>query len=86
MNKILVFVSPTCGPCQLFKPQLRKAALETQSDYDEIDVSTEEGLEEAKKYNIQSSGQAIFFKDGEEKIRWISPKPANILVADINKL
>lgn len=86
MNKIVVFVSPTCGPCQLFKPQLRKAALETTSDYEEIDVSTEEGLEKAKQYNIQSSGQAIFFKNGEEKIRWSSPKPANILIEDIKKI
>lgn len=86
MNKIVVFISPTCGPCQLFKPQLRKAALDTCSDYEEIDVSTEEGLAEAAKYNIQSSGQAIFFKDNEEKIRWTSPKPANVLIADINKI
>ncbi len=84
MNKIVVFVSPTCGPCQLFKPQLRKAALDTCADYEEIDVSTPDGLTEASKYNIQSSGQAIYFKDGEEKIRWTTPKPANLLISEIN--
>lgn len=86
MNKIIVFVSPTCGPCQLFKPQLKKAAQETNVEYIEADVSTEEGLSEAKKYNIQSSGQAIFLKDDTVAIHWETPCSAVKVINDINAI
>lgn len=83
MKVIKVFVSPTCGPCQLFKPQLRQATFDLGIDYQEFDVSTEEGLNIAKQYNIQSSGQAIYFDGDVEKVRWVTPCPAAKIKADI---
>jgi hypothetical protein len=83
MKEIKVFVSPTCGPCQLFKPQLRQAALDLNIEYSEYDVSTEDGLAIAQQYNIQSSGQAIYFEDNIEKKRWTTPCPSSKIKSDI---
>lgn len=84
MKVIKVFVSPTCGPCQLFKPQLRQAALDLGIEYQEYDVTTDEGINLAKQYNIQSSGQAIYFENDNEKVRWTTPCPASKIKSDIS--
>lgn len=83
MKEIKIFVSPTCGPCQLFKPQLRKAALDLGIEYNEYDVSTNEGLNIAKEYGIKSSGQAIYFENNVEKFRWTRPCSSDIIKKDI---
>ncbi len=80
------FKSPTCGPCKMFAPQVKKAVSETQIKEEDYDVSTSEGLTEAAKYNITHSGAAILTDDsGKQIFVWEHPVPANKLIDDIKK-
>ena len=42
MKKIVLFKSPTCGPCKLFAPMVKQAVKELNIEYQEVDVSTDE--------------------------------------------
>ena len=86
MKKIVIFKSPTCGPCKLFAPQVKKAADELNLEYVEIDVTTDEGSKYARDNGITHSGCAWYSEDDQIKIRWEHPVPAAKLIADINKL
>ena len=86
MKKIILFKSPTCGPCKLFGPMVKQAAETIGAEYVEIDVSTDEGYEFASKNGIHRSGCAWYEVDGEVKLKWEQPVPADKLVSDINSL
>ena len=86
MKKLIIFTSPTCGPCQLFKPQVKEAASKLDIEYTEIDVTTDSGLQEANNFNVQNSGVAVYLIDNEEKKRWIKPCAAATLINDINAI
>lgn len=86
MKKLVIFKSPTCGPCKLFAPMVKQAAEAIEAEYIEIDVSTEDGLKFASENGINHSGCAWYEVDNEIKIRWDKPVPATKLLADINNL
>jgi thiol-disulfide isomerase/thioredoxin len=86
MKKLVIFKSPTCGPCKLFAPMVKQAAESIEAEYIEIDVSTEDGLKFASENGITHSGCAWYEVDNEIKIRWDKPVPATKLLADINNL
>ena len=52
--KLLVFTSPTCGPCRRQKAEIDEFLdLNPNVDVEVKDVSKEEDLEEARKHNVQ---------------------------------
>lgn len=85
-KKIVLFKSPTCGPCKLFAPVCKSVAEQISAEYIEIDVSTDEGVKVAEANGITHSGTAWYEKDGKIKIKWERPAPANKLIADIESL
>ena len=86
MKKLVLFKSPTCGPCKLFGPMVKQAATELNIEYVEVDVSTDEGSKYARENGITHSGCAWYEEDGNIKIRWEHPVPAKKLIADIEKV
>jgi thiol-disulfide isomerase/thioredoxin len=82
-KKIVLFKSPTCGPCKLFAPVCKQVAEQVQVEYEEIDVTTESGLAIAKQYNISHSGCALYIVDNEVKITWERPVPPAKMLADL---
>lgn len=86
MKKIVLFKSPTCGPCKLFAPQVKRAVEELKIEYTEVDVSTDEGSKYAQENGITHSGCAWYEEDGEIKIRWDHPVSASKLITDIKNL
>ena len=83
MKKLILFKSPTCGPCKLFAPVVKSAAEKLEAEYIEIDVSSDEGFELAKKYGIRNSGSAVYEIDEKVKFKWAQPVPLDKLLADI---
>lgn len=79
------FKSPTCGPCKMFAPQIKKAIEDTHIKLEEYDVSTENGLAEAQKYDVRNSGAAILLNDTEVIYTWPHPVPSSKLIEEINK-
>lgn len=85
MKKLIIFTAPTCGPCQLFKPQVKTAALNMNIAYEEIDVTTDDGLAKAKEFNINSSGIALYLIDNKEVIKFDKPCAAATIENMINE-
>ena len=84
MKKIILFKSPTCGPCKLFAPVCKQVAEQLNINFEEIDVTTTEGLAIAKQYNITHSGCALYIVDNEVKITWERPVPPAKMLSDLN--
>lgn len=88
---ILLFKSPTCGPCKMFQPQLEIAVKNFTNEAAElelsfVDVSTDEGVNIAEDYEITSSGTAILFLNTEPKnilFQWDRPKKSDDIITDI---
>lgn len=80
------FKSPTCGPCRMFAPQVKKAVTDTNIKEKDYDVSTPEGLNEANKYNVTHSGVAILTDDdGKTLFTWEHPAPSDQLIKVIKQ-
>jgi thiol-disulfide isomerase/thioredoxin len=78
--ELVIFKSPTCGPCKLFAPQCKQAADTLNINYREVDVTNEDGVKEAKKFSITSSGIALLLDNGNEVLRFDRPCPATMLI------
>ena len=85
MKELLLFKSPTCGPCKLFAPVCKQVADQLGITLIEVDVSTPDGLAIAKEYQISHSGCALYKESNEVKYRWERPVPANVMLADLQK-
>ena len=83
MKKIVLFKSPTCGPCKLFAPVCKQVAEQINVEYEEIDVTTTDGLDFAKKYNITHSGCALYFENDTVKFTWDRPVPPAKMLSDL---
>lgn len=83
MKKLILFKSPTCGPCKLFAPVVKEAAEKLEAEYIEMDVSSDEGFAEAKKYGLRNSGSAVYEIDGDVKFKWTQPVPLDKLLSDV---
>ncbi len=85
--ELKLFKSPTCGPCKMFEPQLKQAAKECNINLSICDVTTDEGLVEANKFNITNSGQAILINDNNIILyRWPHPVPAKTIIEQIKSI
>lgn len=85
-KKLILFKSPTCGPCKMFEPQLKKLAEQINAEYTFIDVTTELGLDYASKNGVTHSGEAWLMIDNDIKIRWNRPCAVEKLLADVKNI
>jgi thiol-disulfide isomerase/thioredoxin len=83
MKKIVLFKSPTCGPCKLFAPVLKGVAEKVGAEYVEIDVTSEEGFKYAEANGITHSGVAWYEENGDVKVKWERPAPEAKLLSDL---
>lgn len=85
-KKLILFKSPTCGPCKMFEPQLKKLAEAINAEYTFVDVTTESGLEHAKLYHVTHSGEALLMVNDEVKVRWNRPNAFEKLFAEVKEV
>jgi len=86
MKKFVMFKSPTCGPCKLFAPVVKQVAEKFEAEYEEVDVSTDEGYKFATENRITHSGCAWYEVDGKVVIRWEQPAPPTKLISDVENI
>lgn len=63
MNKILLFTSTRCAPCQVQKTILKDLTDKAMIQLEVLDIN--EHPDECTKYHVRSVPTMILFKDGE---------------------
>ena len=59
-NTVFIFTSPTCGQCKMLKPRIEAAAkVKDGYTFYEVDTTTPDGMELAKKYNVSMLPTAV---------------------------
>lgn len=61
-----LFTTQSCPKCPSFKKRLEEFS---NINVENVNASTPEGLDEARKYSVSSVPTAIFFENGNEKAR-----------------
>jgi len=70
-NAILViFTSPTCGPCHVLKPQLKRIIDELNGEVQGIEIDIDKDQEIAKQAGINGTPTVQLFKDKLLKKQW----------------
>lgn len=80
-NKILLFTSPTCGPCMMMKPAMADLANEHKDnyDYEVIDTHTDEGSALATRYRVRAVPTTVLLQDNNEVGFIVGAKPKDIM-------
>lgn len=63
-DRLVLFYSDSCEPCQKLKPVLEEVVVEEELNYQPVCVDTEEGLAMAKRYGVQGWPTFFIVKDG----------------------
>lgn len=59
-NTVFLFTSPTCGQCKILKPRIEKIAAANEAyTFYEVDTSTEEGMDLARKFAVSILPTAV---------------------------
>lgn len=59
-NTVFMFTSPTCGQCKMLKPRIEAAAsVKDRYTFYEVDTTSPDGMELAKKYNVSMLPTAV---------------------------
>ena len=61
MQTMLLFTGPNCPACSQFKNRIKH--LELTDKVTEVDTSTEEGMQQAKEYDIRAIPAILVLKD-----------------------
>ncbi|MEB3304255.1 MAG: thioredoxin-disulfide reductase [Cyanobacteriota bacterium] len=83
---LVVYTSPTCGPCHVLKPQLKRvlAELEGRAQGVEIDIETDQDI--ATQAGITGTPTVQLFLDKELKNQWKGVKQRSEFRQAINSL
>ena len=79
---ILLFTADWCKPCQSMKPIIKEVAEECSTDYEFINVETEDPR--IQKYLVMSTPTIVIEDGGMMKARLVGFQSADILKAAIN--
>jgi thioredoxin 1 len=66
---VVDFWAPWCGPCKMFAPVFEKVSAQVK-DVEFVKVNVQDHPEAANKLGISSIPTLVFFKDGEEVLRF----------------
>jgi len=67
---LVIFSSPTCGPCHVLKPQLKRVIKELQGKVLGIEIDIDKDQEIAKQAGINGTPTVQLFKDKLLKKQW----------------
>ena len=83
MINILYFSTKTCGPCQMFKPVVQQASVETGTNVNYIDAQDNQAM--AQAYSVTSVPTLIFLKNGQVVDRTTGAMPKQLLLNKIKQ-
>ena len=67
---LVIFSSPSCGPCHVLKPQLKRVIDELQGKVQGIEIDIDKDQEVAKQAGINGTPTVQLFKDKLLKKEW----------------
>ena len=67
---LVIFSSPTCGPCHVLKPQLKRVISELNGEVQGIEIDIDKDQEIAKQAGINGTPTVQLFKDKLLKKQW----------------
>lgn len=76
---VLDFSAAWCGPCRMLEPVLEELSKELAGRVSFYNADTDENLDLAMKYRIQSIPALLLFKNGEEVSRTVGFQPKDSL-------
>jgi thioredoxin len=73
---VVDFWAPWCGPCRMVAPEIARVASAHAGEYIIVKVNTDEVVDLADRFRIQSIPTMMVFKDGREAGRTAGAMPA----------
>ena len=67
---LVIFSSPSCGPCHVLKPQLKRVISELNGQVQGIEIDIDKDQEIAKQAGINGTPTVQLFKDKLLKRQW----------------
>ncbi len=67
---LVIFSSPTCGPCHVLKPQLKRVISELNGEVQGVEIDIDKDQEIAKQAGINGTPTVQLFKDKLLKKQW----------------
>jgi len=67
---LVIFSSPSCGPCHVLKPQLKRVINELRGEVQGIEIDIDKDQEIAKQAGINGTPTVQLFKDKLLKREW----------------
>ena len=67
---LVIFSSPSCGPCHVLKPQLKRVINELNGEVQGIEIDIDKDQDIAKQAGINGTPTVQLFKDKLLKRQW----------------
>lgn len=83
---VLDFWAPWCTNCRMMTPFVEKMATELDGQVNVIKVNSDENMDLAKQYDVQTLPTLICFKGGAETKRLVGPKPYLKLLNEVKEI
>lgn len=87
-NKAIIvdFWAPTCVPCKLIEPGLKKIASDYQEDVKVLKVNVNESPRTSSKYYVRGLPTLLFIKDGSVKDQMTGNVNPNLIEQTLQKM
>tara|TARA_Y100001970_G_C14230521_1_gene858340 strand:+ start:1689 stop:3071 length:1383 start_codon:yes stop_codon:yes gene_type:complete len=86
-NPILViYTSPSCGPCHVLKPQIKRVLSEFEGKVQGIEIDIEKNQEISKQAGVNGTPTVQLFKNKQLKKEWKGVKQRSEFKNEISKL
>ena len=67
---MVIYTSPSCGPCHVFKPQLKRVLTELDGAAQMVEINLEEDADIAAQAGVTGTPTLQLFKDKALKQQW----------------
>ena len=83
---LVIYTSPSCGPCHVLKPQIKRVLNELEGKAQAVEIDIETDQEIAKQANIQGTPTIQLFLSKELKKQWKGVKQRSEFKDEILKI
>ena len=83
---LVIYTSPSCGPCHVFKPQLKRVLNELDGAAQMVEINLEEDADIASQAGVTGTPTLQLFKDKALKQQWRGVQQRSAIKGAIEKL